>query len=92
MTNSYYSDLRQKIKQAYIANYPGSTPSNQFLDDCMMLMTEERSAVIVAVKEPTLQDVIDAGQFPTPAEYEKMIWMLRWYKESLKRVREQRNE
>lgn len=28
--------------------------------------------------EPTLQDVIDAGQFPTPAEYEKMIWMLQW--------------
>jgi hypothetical protein len=35
------------------------------------------------IKDPTLQDVIEAGIFPTPGEYEKMIWMLNWYRDQL---------
>jgi hypothetical protein len=35
------------------------------------------------IAEPTFQDVIDAGQFPTPEEYQKMVWMLRWCKSNV---------
>jgi hypothetical protein len=42
--------------------------------------------------EPTLQEVIAAGVFPTPEEYEKMIWMLNWCKDKYRRYSHRQTE
>lgn len=47
------------------------------------LAVEEARIEATNIPEPTLQEVIDAGVFPTPEEYKKMIWVLRWYKDRL---------
>lgn len=43
----------------------------------------ERKRIKKALPEITLSEVIEAKQFPSPEEYEKMVWLLGYYKEKV---------
>jgi hypothetical protein len=56
------------------------------IPDAAKAITTELEKVVDQVLDPSLQDMIDAGLFPTPSEWVKMVGLLEWQRAALAKL------